>query len=382
MNYYNEWDEYPLQWLRNLYVAGHIPAGLFDGRSIVDVQAQDVKPARQAHFFAGIGGWPLALKLAGWPENEEVWTGSCPCQPFSVAGGRRGKKDKRHLWPELFRLIRECLPPVIFGEQVASKDGRNWLSGVRADLESVGYEVGAADLCAAGAGEEGEGWVLRGNTVHPEPVLVGAPHIRQRLFWVADTGIQRRGALQRTVGTNGGQKVKSAGYGNSCRLADGERTGLEGLQEQHAREERATAERGGVSRSMADPQEVGRRQIGADAGGVDIGNEAKRRAPGPAVRCTSCGVDHAAGKRANVPASAIKSGDREDDGLSKSPGSWSRFDVLPCADKRSRRVESGTFPLAHGVPGRVGKLRAYGNAIIPELAAAFIKAYLETSSPR
>src|SRR5690606_5734874 len=93
-----------------------------------------------------------------------VWTGSCPCQPYSSAGARKGDDDPRALWWAWRWLIDQCRPAVIFGEQVASKDGREWLSGVRADLEAMGYVVGAADLCAAG---------------------VGAPHIRQRLFWVA-----------------------------------------------------------------------------------------------------------------------------------------------------------------------------------------------------
>src|SRR5690606_329182 len=75
------------------------------------------------------------------------WTGSCPCQPFSSAGKRQGERDKRHLWPEFYRLIAECNPPVVFGEQVASPLGRKWLTGVRADLEALGYAVGPP-ICA------------------------------------------------------------------------------------------------------------------------------------------------------------------------------------------------------------------------------------------
>ena len=56
-------------------------------------------------------------------------------------------------------------------------------------------------------------------------------------------------------------------------------------------------------------------------------------------------------------------------------GFWSDFDLIPCADGKARRVESGTFPLAHGIPARVGKLRAYGNAIVPQVAAEFIAAF-------
>ena len=162
--YYNENDPYPAQWLRNLQAAGHLPTGVVDERSIVDVQPQDCHET--SHFFAGIGGWPYALHLAGWPVDRPVWTGSCPCQPFSSAGRAKGVLDERHLWPAFFRLIAERRPPVVFGEQVASKDGLEWLAGVRADLEGAGYAVGASDLCAAS---------------------IGAPHIRQRLYWFTNT---------------------------------------------------------------------------------------------------------------------------------------------------------------------------------------------------
>ena len=166
--YYNENDPYPAQWLRNLQAAGHLPTGVVDERSIVDVQPQDCHET--SHFFAGIGGWPYALHLAGWPVDRPVWTGSCPCQPFSSAGRAKGVLDERHLWPAFFRLIAECRPPVVLGEQVASKDGLEWLAGVRADLAGAGYAVGAADLPAAS---------------------VGALHRRQRLWWVANANGMR-----------------------------------------------------------------------------------------------------------------------------------------------------------------------------------------------
>jgi DNA (cytosine-5)-methyltransferase 1 len=164
MNYYNENDPRTAEWIRQLILAKCIPNGFVDQRSIVEVQPDDLKGFTQCHFFAGIGGWPLALQLAGWPEDEPVWTGSCPCQPISGAGLRKGHADERHLWPAFYSLIAERKPATVLGEQVASKDGREWFSGVRADLEGMGYACGASDLCAAG---------------------VGAPHIRQRLYWVA-----------------------------------------------------------------------------------------------------------------------------------------------------------------------------------------------------
>jgi DNA (cytosine-5)-methyltransferase 1 len=162
--YYNENDRFAAAWLRELIKENLIAHGEVDERSICDVAGSDLNGFTQHHFFAGIGGWSYALRLAGWPDDKPVWTGSCPCQPFSAAGKRQGEADPRHLWPDFRRLITIGNPATIFGEQVASKDGRDWFAGVRTDLEALGYAVGSADLCAAS---------------------VGAPQIRQRLYWIA-----------------------------------------------------------------------------------------------------------------------------------------------------------------------------------------------------
>lgn len=164
MNYYNEFDPQAAAWLRSLIAAGHIPDGDVDERSIEDVRPDDLRGYTQCHFFAGIGGWAYALDLAGWPRDLPVWTGSCPCQPFSSAGKGDGFADERHLWPAWFHLIRECRPGVVFGEQVASAIRHGWLDLVSADLEAEGYAVGGAVLGAHS---------------------VGAPFIGNRLFFVA-----------------------------------------------------------------------------------------------------------------------------------------------------------------------------------------------------
>jgi site-specific DNA-cytosine methylase len=165
MNYYNEFDPYAAQWLRNLIDAGHIARGEVDTRSIKDVRASDLTGFVQCHFFAGLGGWSHALRLAGWPEDRPVWTGSCPCQPFSAAGAQKGTADDRHLWPVWFNLIRKCRPRVVFGEQVEAAINHGWLDLVQTDLEGEGYACGAVGIPAGS---------------------VGAPHIRQRLWFVAD----------------------------------------------------------------------------------------------------------------------------------------------------------------------------------------------------
>lgn len=166
MNYYNEFEPQAAAWLRELIAEGLIPAGVVDTRSIEDVHPSDLAGFTQCHFFAGIGGWPYALALAGWPADRPVWTGSCPCQPFSKAGKGAGFDDQRHLWPAWFHLIRQCRPPTVFGEQVATAIKHGWLDTVACDMEGAGYALASA--------------VLRGASV-------GAPHDRRRLFFVANT---------------------------------------------------------------------------------------------------------------------------------------------------------------------------------------------------
>lgn len=135
--YYNEIDPYAAQWLRNLIAKGHIAPGDVDERSIEDVHPDDLKPYMQCHFFAGIGVWSYALRRAGWPDDRPVWTGSCPCQPFSAAGETAGFDDERHLWPSFHWLISQRRPGEVFGEQVASSAAEPWLELVQADLEAM-----------------------------------------------------------------------------------------------------------------------------------------------------------------------------------------------------------------------------------------------------
>lgn len=286
--YYNEIEPFAAQWLRNLIAAGHIAPGVVDERSIEDVTPDDLRGFTQCHFFAGVGVWSLALRRAGWPDNKPVWTGSCPCQPFSAAGKGNGFADERHLWPAFFHLISECKPGVIFGEQVASKDGLGWLDLVQTDLETENYAVGAVDLCAAG---------------------FGAPHIRQRLFWVADTfgGKRARSWNKRQAGRNEYSNGRAAG-----RLDNSERLGWR----------------------------TGRNWNNA-------GNDGQQ-------------LD-----------AAVKN-----DTASPTNGYWRDADWLLCRDDKWRPVEFGTFPLADGIAGRVGKLRAYGNAIVAPVAEEFIRAYM------
>ena len=260
--YYNENNAYCAKWLENLIAAGLLPEGEVDSRSIVEVRPSDLKGFSQHHFFAGIGGWALALRLAGCEHLDGIWTGSCPCQPFSIAGKKIGFDDERNLWPVWFELLREFKPSIVFGEQTSSGLGTNWLESVYTDLEGEGYAVGSADLPASS---------------------VGAPHRRSRYYWVAT----QTKALEHTL-----------------------RFGLEG----------------GLQRWTDTKREIVNRPFGCDSS------------------------------------------------VSNREGFWNNKDWVWCKDECWRPFEPGAFPLVDGFPGRMEQLRAYGNAIVPQLAAKFIQA--------
>lgn len=151
--YYNEIDPAAAQVLRQLISDGVIAPGDVDTRSIKEVQPDDVRGYTQCHFFAGGGLWSVAARLAGWPDERPIWTGSCPCQPHSGAASdrKRGFGDERDLWPQWLWLIAKCRPDIVAGEQV--DDSAAWIDRMLHDLEAQNYAVGAVDIpaCAVDA---------------------------------------------------------------------------------------------------------------------------------------------------------------------------------------------------------------------------------------
>ncbi|MGM8451205.1 DNA cytosine methyltransferase [Enterobacter bugandensis] len=317
--YYNEIDPFAAQWLRNLIAGGHIAPGEVDERSIEDVTPDDLRGFTQCHFFAGIGVWSHSLRLAGWPDDKPVWTGSCPCQPFSAAGKGDGFADERHLWPHFFHLISERRPQHVFGEQVASGNANTWFDLVQADLEGMGYAFGLVPFTSAG---------------------IGAPHIRERAYWVANSGGERLNRIDSLL-----QRQESGWVTKSV---------LEASRDRNA---------GSVANTNGERSQRERE------------NSNQERWEGSDVRQTGlrCGAGFSSTLEVN--------------------GFWRDADWLFCRDGKWRPVEPGTFPLVDGAaarlgrvePGvarvassnRVGRLKGYGNAINAQAAAEFIQAYME-----
>ena len=344
--YYNENDAFAAAWLRELIRGGQISDGDVDERDIRLVEANELRDYAQHHFFAGIGVWSHAIRKAGWPDDRPVWTGSCPCQPFSAAGKAGGVEDERHLWPDWFKLIDQCRPAIVLGEQVSSKAGLEWLDIVSADLEGAGYAIGAADLCAAG---------------------VGAPHIRQRLWfvaqWLADADYPR--PQGRNIGGHGARQRAAGPGGVAGGLADAD----EGQRRRFAELRRVEHNGADTGRSQGDsePEPCGEGGGLADADGRDTGAEGLQRGGQLGQHTQDGGAGRGGDRRLGDNRGPRLAGTGAADSF------WADADWLLCRDGRWRPVESKSFPLVTRATGRVGKLRGYGNSLCSPVATAFVE---------
>lgn len=408
--YYNEIDPHAAEWLANSMQAGLIPYGFIDTRSIRLVQPADLDGFTHCHFFAGIGGWAYAARLAGWPDDRELWTGSCPCQPFSAAGKREGAADERHLWPDFLRLIRARRPACVMGEQVAGALGYGWFDGVRADL----------------AGED-----FASRTVDIPALAVNAPHERNRLYWVArndgscgplDDAVGSRlvesGAALRP-GRDAADDANGRGRGGDMADPDGGLGDWRSVQQERGSPGRTASrgadagEDGGLAVANAPGQ--GRRELlGPGESGSPDGERPSNQPARPDGRLVrECQepvavADPEHGRRQGRDEEAERGRQQGSnpvdgsDGRDRSPRGmdfWRRSEWLVCHDGKARRAEPGAPLLVDGVRGRVlvrrpegfpegafegeaerwvsrvGAWKGAGNAIVPQEAAEVIAAY-------
>lgn len=200
-----------------------------------------------------------------------------------------------------------------------------WLDAVQADLENADYAFAGFDLCAAG---------------------FGAPHIRQRLFWVADADSEfmetpiERGQGGRIELADSGSLI-GVDYAKCERRNTGRNRDYSGYVRQQSG---AISEAGRLADTNSNGRE--RRLSGWESSKREVING-------------SAGCDSAAR------------------GTNAVNGFWGSADWIFCRDGKWRPVKPGISPLVDGVAGRVGQLRAYGNAIVAPVAEAFIAAYLD-----
>lgn len=325
--YYNEFNPDAAAWLRELIKRKLIADGEVDERSIIDVQANDIRGFSQCHFFAGIGGWSYALRLAGITDDYPVWTASLPCQPFSAAGKQLGKEDERHLLPHFTELVKQCKPNRIFGEQVEGAIRHGWLDDLQTTMEAENYAVGH---CVLGAHS------------------VGAYHQRQRLYWVA----------QRELGDT-----------------------------LHDRARRTTRSKMGASQD--DKRAAESEGQGGARDGVAFGGAS------PFSELSNTSGTRLQGHRGfeQIEVSQGREGTQRHDSASSI---WDNPRWIYCRDGKYRAIESSIKPLVNGIPkgvvrggniseefdanntqeARVMRLKGYGNAIVPQVAASFIQAFM------
>lgn len=358
---------------------------------------------RHGSLFSGIGGFDLAARWMGWdnvfhvewnpwcrkvleyhfPNSQsftdvkqfdgtawrghvEIISGGFPCQPYSSAGKRLGKDDERHLWPEMLRVIREAAPRFVVGENVRGLT--NWNGGVVfeevcADLEAEGYEVWTGILPAAG---------------------VGAPHRRDRVWFIAHAygrsdlrtpgrdagtsaseGIPERhevripdqpGNVWDAADTDGGRSIPRR-KDVQPEQSDGQRSVGDGGQ-QHV----ADTDSIGFEKRIA-ATESGKTQFGAWHGGANAANTERD------------GLEH------GTQSGSITGGEGatwERIAGHAAPACWTGFPTQPpvCGgdDGISRELDGITFS-----KWRNESIKAYGNAIVPQVAYQIFNALQQTS---
>lgn len=297
-------------------------------------------------LFSGIGGFSLGLERAGFetiafceieefprkvlrkhwpdvpifedvreltandlPERADVIVGGYPCQPFSVAGKRAGKNDNRHLWPEFYRLIRECSSAWVIAENVAGHISMG-LDEVLFDLERAGYtwETFVIPACA-----------------------VDAPHRRDRVWIVAHVDDnRRRGAIQ-------------------------------SIHELWSRET-ANAGRDGEIQFLVNTKGF-RQQPGRRSGNGAL--QRKNRAQNTDDRCAT---------DADRDIERLEIRQRQD-ARRAGPQIWSK----PFGACRWP-AEPALGRVANGVPRRVDRLRALGNAVVPQIPEIIGRAIMEVEA--
>jgi len=348
-------------------------------------------------------------------ESPDIITGGFPCQPFSVAGKQKGTSDDRHLWPEMFRIIKAFKPRFVIGENVPGivniQDGVVFET-VCTDLESQGYEVQPFNIPAA---------------------AVGAPHQRKRIWIIATladsvSNDERReisrsdeekgrvqeehrskdsasGIFSRTSeirkSNNGYEAMENSGrtlqQGSSIREKNEDEVGKENAN-QHQRsssssesnvantntrlsdgQKKELQSRGQASISSREGEDVANAKS-ISSNGREIGQHSEESREKRKIGIEVGGVSSDRQKLANTDSERLE-------GLGQSRSQFNETSSsTSSSEERQGQVGQGWWEfepnvgrVAHGVPGRVHRLKALGNSIVPQIAEEIGRAIIKAA---
>ena len=357
-------------------------------------------------LFSGIGGIDLGLEATGyfkttlfseidpfcqkilkkhWPNvpiipnvkdingkeiETDVLVGGFPCQPFSVAGKRKGKEDERHLWPEMFRIIKEARPSIVIGENVPGIINTQMALGqCVSDLESEGYKVQPVVLPACS---------------------VNAPHRRYRVFIIAmvDTDNLRLEQYNETQKEEQIRWAETPSLSRSENVANSNSSSFTSWESRGAyREVSSESERlrGGKSqretgkefvsssKNVANSNSFGHRgwnSQGCSSGGetrILPGEQEGRETWSETERCSESYRNYVANSTASRPQTSPEEcfeqkGTEEADAIAPYSGTIGDFNP-----RDNWSVEPNVGRVAHGISDRVDRIKSLGNAVVPQL---------------
>jgi len=260
-------------------------------------------------------------------EYPDIITGGFPCQPFSVAGKQKGTSDDRHLWPEMFRIIKAFKPRFVIGENVRGivniQDGVVFET-VCTNLEDEGYEVQPFNIPAAG---------------------VGAPHRRERIWFIAV-----RSDVANTKSIESREQTKRQGWKNSTR---------------------------GSFDSRGNPKKGSEEDVADTNTRLGNGENEEIQSRGQTSISSSEGTNK---KLADTNGEGLEGFGQSSRQLSKT------FFATDSSEERQRTMDQGWWSVepnvgrvAHGVSGRVHRLKGLGNSIVPQIVEEIGKAIIKAA---
>jgi len=370
---------------------------------------------RHLDLFSGIGGFSLGLEATGgfetvafcdieefprkvlqkhWPGVKQyedikelnyeklkadgllpidILTGGYPCQPFSIAGRKKGEKDPRHLWPEYFRLIKELRPTWVIGENVSGHI-KLGLDTVLENLESEGYSVRTFSISASS---------------------IGANHQRERIWIVANSNSSRnKGEKSRSIREKDEKEERDRQVDSTTRFPDGtdsivtknksesevehvEDTRRSLRQRSEFRGENENEIRQGNANISERSSEASEFDVANTEGKYNSEQEGKIKSRGKIIEGRETEIRSESTGRSNTLADT-KSSQRNGNEINREHSETETQEELGVRSSISRTqggspwegwwdIEPDVGRVAHGIPVRAHRLKGLGNSLVPTI---------------